>query len=42
MDVRTMNNPDHVDSFFKEKVKENTPLKNVIVKNNGVDSVEDY
>ena len=42
MDVRTMNNPDHVDSVGKEKVKENTPLKNVIVKNNGVDSVEDY
>lgn len=42
MDVRTMNNPENVDKFFKEKVKEDTPLNNVIVKNDGVDSVEDY
>lgn len=42
MDVRTMNNPDNVNKFFKDKVKVNTPLQNVKVDNNGVDSIENY
>lgn len=42
MDVRTMNNPENVDRFFKEKVTENTPLEKVVVKNDGIDSVDEY
>ena len=37
-----MNNPDNVNKFFKDKVKVNTPLQNVKVDNNGVDSIENY
>ena len=37
-----MNNPENVDRFFKEKVTENTPLEKVVVKNDGIDSVDEY
>lgn len=38
MDVRTMNNPNNVNNFFKEEVRKDIPLNRVKVANNGIDS----
>lgn len=40
MDVKSMNNPDTVDGFFKEKVV-NTPLNKVRVESDGIDPIDD-
>ena len=40
MDIKSMNNPDNVNGFFKEKVVD-APLSKVRVESDGIDPIND-